>query len=338
MIKKILYIAYKFDYGRKENGLAINYKGWFEGFKDLDYLVDGVFFDDYSQEELQEVVLERAHAEKPDLIFIILQKEQIAVKTLQNLKSAGFFTVGFFGDDHWRFDTWSSKYAPYFKACITTDKFSVDKYRNIGQTNIIRSQWASLDPTAVSQLTKYKYDLSFIGEKQCYRAWFVGALQKKGYKVECFGAGWDNGRVTYEEMDHIFRSTKINLNISNSISYDLRFLIRSPKTSLSLIKSSIKGGGKSSSQIKARNFEIPVQSGFQLTDYVPTLEDYYNIGKEVVCYSNLDEAEKLIHFYLKNDRHREIIREAGMEKARKNHTYKHRIKEFMLKIESIYEK
>ena len=57
MIKKILYVAYKYDYGQKENGLAINYKGWFEGFRDLGYDVNGVFFDNYSQKELQIAIL-----------------------------------------------------------------------------------------------------------------------------------------------------------------------------------------------------------------------------------------------------------------------------------------
>ena len=118
----------------------------------------------------------------------------------------------------------------------------------------------------------------------------------------------------------------------------MRFLLSSPRNFASTIKALLRGGGKNTSETKARNFEIPVQGGFQLTDYVPTLEEYYYIGKEVVCYSNIDEAENLIHYYLKHEAERESIKSAGVEKARSEHTFKNRIVEFMKEIEKINDK
>ncbi len=44
MIKRILYVAFKYEYGRKENGFALNYKAWFHGFEQLGYSIEGVFF------------------------------------------------------------------------------------------------------------------------------------------------------------------------------------------------------------------------------------------------------------------------------------------------------
>jgi spore maturation protein CgeB len=38
---------------------------------------------------------------------------------------------------------------------------------------------------------------------------------------------------------------------------------------------------KNAPQIKARNFEIPFFYGFQLTDYVSSIEDYFNIADVV---------------------------------------------------------
>ena len=46
------------------------------------------------------------------------------------------------------------------------------------------------------------------------------------------------------------------------------------------------------------NFEIPYYGGFQLTNYVPSLEMYLNIGQEVICYNDIDELELLINYYL----------------------------------------
>ena len=65
------------------------------------------------------------------------------------------------------------------------------------------------------------------------------------------------------------------------------------------------------SQIKARNFEIPYFGGFKLADYVPTLENYFDIGKDVVCYNDVDEAELLIRYYLENEEEREIIKNSA---------------------------
>ncbi len=334
MIKTILYIAFQYDNGKEENGAAINYKAWYENFIKLGYKVEGLFYEDYSKEELQIKIIEVVKRIKPDLVFFILQKDQIDIKTLKILKKCGFFTVNFFGDDQWRFDNWSSKYAPYFSACITTDKFSIDKYKDIGQNNIVRSQWASLESNVLYKNIDYKYDVSFIGGVNPYRKWFVKELLKRGTKVHCFGSGWDNGRVTYREMEGIFSASKVNLNISNSISYDIRYLISSLRVLLRALKVAIKGG-KNSSQTKARNFEIPMQGGFQIADYVPTIEDYFNIGEELICYSNIDEADSLIKHYLKHEVDREKIKINGIKKARESHAFKHRIINYMKELEVI---
>lgn len=334
MIKTILYVAFQYDYGKKENGLAINYKAWYENFIKLGYKVEGLFYEEHSKEDLQIEIIETARRIKPDLVFFILQKDQVDINTLKALKEQGFFIVNFFGDDQWRFDKWSSKYAPYFSACITTDKFSVDRYKSIGQNNIVRSQWASLESNVLYKNIDYKYDVSFIGGVSSYRKWFVKKLSKKGIKVHCFGNGWDNGRVSYEQMEEIFSTSKINLNISNSANYDIRYLLSNIKIFLNFLR----GEDKNISQTKARNFEIPVQGGFELTEYVPSLEDYFDIGKEIACYKDIDEVTLLINNYLKHEEERESIKLLGVEKARREHTFKNRIIEFMIEIERIYDR
>ena len=82
-------------------------------------------------------------------------------------------------------------------------------------------------------------------------------------------------------------------------------------------------------QIKARNFEIPYSGGFQLTDYFPGLEDYFEIGKEVACYSNLDEAALLIKHYLNHEEERlKIVRDA-QNRVVQQHGYRHRIRNIL---------
>lgn len=331
MINNILYLGFKYDEGQKENGYAINYEAWYKNFINLGYSIDGIFYDEFNHDQLQKEIIKKTSTNKYDLIFFILQSTQISKNTLSILKKKNYFMVNFFGDDQWRFDNFSSKYANYFNICITTDKFSIEKYKEIGQNNIIRSQWASLESNKEYKNITYKYDVSFIGGTNAYRKWFVKELDKRGIKIHCFGSGWENGRVDYDEMEEIFCTSKINLNISNSTQYDIRYLLANPRNIINTLRSL-----KNKSQTKARIFEIPVQGGFELTEYVPSLEDYFDIGKEIACYRDIDEAELLIKYYLIHNEERENIKLLGVDRARKEHTFQNRIIEFMKEIEKIY--
>ncbi len=332
MIKTILYIGSQYEYSKKENGESLTKKVFCNNFIELGYKITPIWYDD-EYNDLQEKIVQIANKIKPDLIFFILQESQIEIETLKRLNQDNHLLVNWFGDDQWRFENFTSKFAPYFSVCITTDKFSIDKYKTIGQENIIRSQWASLDSRIEYKNIQYKYDVSFIGGANAFRKWFVKELHKRGIIVHCFGSGWKNGRVSYEEMEEIFATSKINLNISNSTQFDIRYLLANPRNIINMLRSV-----KNKSQTKARIFEIPVQGGFELTEYVPSLEDYFDIGKEIACYRDIDEAELLIKYYLLHDEDREVIKLAGVKKAREKHTFKNRITEFMKAIENIYDK
>jgi spore maturation protein CgeB len=189
------------------------------------------------------------------------------------------------------------------------------------------SQWAAIDEQPLPQFTGYQHDVTFIGGMHPYRKWFIEQLRKRGISVEAFGHGWPNGSVTADEMNKIFRNSKISLNLSNSKSHDVRFVF----SSFSNMRKHFRKR-KDFSQVKARNFEIPFFGGFQLAEYVPGLDDYFTFGKEVICYKDVDEAELLIRYYLRNDQEREQIRQQGHLKALQSHGYIHRLKKVLEEI------
>lgn len=317
---KILYVDLEFDYGEKKRGInTIGQLGFLASFKKLGHEVVPFYYDSYLGQDLtklQSDLKAAADKENPDLIFFILFRDQFSKETLDYLKSK-YKTMNWFGDDTWRFDNFTKDFAPHFTYCVTTDKFSMPKYSAIGVKNVIHAQWAAIDDNLESMSAlPYENEVTFVGGHNRYRAWFVNQLMKNGVKVECFGHGWPNGSLSNEKMIHLFRSSKINLNLSNSTSFDLRYLLSHPKNFAHTVYSK-----KAASQIKARNFEINYYCGFQLADYVPGLEDYYDIGKDLACYGNPEEAALLIKYYLANSSEREQIRERGMKKARLNYSY-----------------
>jgi spore maturation protein CgeB len=330
---KIMFVDLQYDYGVKARGC--NYIGE-DGFRKsmvrLGHDVLPFYYDEYLDpsryDDLQRSLMDYADAVRPDLVFFILFENQFALSTLDYLKSR-YTTMNWFCDDQWRFDGFTKIYAPHFSLCVTTDKYSVAKYRKIGQNNVIISQWAAIDEHHPPEFSGYEFDVVFVGGIHPYRAWFVDTLGKRGIKIKTFGHGWKNGSVAPGEMARLFRHSKISLNLSNSLCYDVRYVLSSMKRIRNHLRSN-----KGFSQIKARNFEIPFFGGFQLAEYVPGLDDYFDFGSEIICYKDIDEAEMLIRYYLEEEEQREEIRLNGQRKAAGAHGYYHRLRdvfEFMKK-------
>lgn len=327
---KILYVDLQYHYGKKENGP--NYIGTFgfnKSFFELGHEVDSFYYDPYmnNNKSLQKELIKYADKVSPDLIFFILIENQFTFETLKLLKNK-YVTANWFGDDSWRFEEFTSNYAKYFTYSITTDPYSIHKYHDIGIKNVILSQWAAIKNETPFETTPYEYDTTFVGGAHPVRKWIVYELKKKGIHIETFGFGWPNGPVSLEKMEEIFRKSKINLNLANSNTFDARYFIRNPRNIITSIRSPKVG-----SQIKARNFEIPYNGGFQLTDYVPGLERYFDLGEEIACYKGIDDMALQINYFLRNEIKREEIKNNGYSKAKNTHTYYHRIKEFLTKIQ-----
>lgn len=357
----ILYVDFYNEYGNPSRGLNyIGINGFEKALRDLGHEVDHFYFDEYlhDKKELNRRLLEKFADLEPDLVFFNLYSEIVETQTISKISSTSI-SVNWFGDDPFLFEHFTASYAPLFSYCVTTDKFSVHKYEAIDQKNVIYSQWPANRPDNVRiEETDYKYDVSFVGAKNPPREWFVSELEKRGIVIDVFGNGWPRGPITNDEMHSVFAQSRINLNISNSDIWDYRFLSSRYCSARVLAKTltqyHLKGSGilnkiyrlmgkgepstvtfygKSSSQIKARNFEIPSAGGFQLTDYVPAIEDYFVLGKEVICYSNIDEAEKLIKYYLRENDIRESIKLAGFRRTESEYTYKNALSKVLGHIE-----
>lgn len=79
--------------------------------------------------------------------------------------------------------------------------------------------------------------------------------------------------------------------------------------------------GKRIVQIRLRDFEVPMSGGFYMVEYMKELEEFYYIGKEIVCYNGTEDLAKKIKYYLKHDTERETIRKAGYERCLRDHSW-----------------
>ncbi len=113
----------------------------------------------------------------------------------------------------------------------------------------------------------------------------------------------NHGPVDYYDMaPYVFKSTKINLNIS------LR---------------SIKSG------IPLRAFDIFGAGGFLLTNFQADFLDDFVPDEDFVYFENKDDLLAKIDYYLMHEDERSAIAANGLHKVSSSHTYHHRIDEIL---------
>lgn len=331
--RTLLLVGMQWDYCDIQRGTSLDKDAFLPAFSALGFFVEAFWFDRYEKnrkrEDLQIDLLIKADEVKPDLIFFMTYTDQFDLETLDLLRQK-YKTCAWFGDDHWRFDKYTRKYAPHFTYNVTTDLRAEEKYASISVTPIV-SQWPGRMPTgwlpSVEGVASYEYEVSFVGGVSPYRKWFIDRLDNLGIKVTCYGHGWPNGSLSEIDMMNVFSHSKINLNISNSVSNDIRFIFSSFRSMVNWVRSP-----KRAEQVKARNFEIALAGGFQLSNYVVGLEEYYHIGRDIVLYNTPEDCQMQIQYYLRHEGLRRQIAESGQQVALREHTYIARIKKIVEEI------
>lgn len=78
--------------------------------------------------------------------------------------------------------------------------------------------------------------------------------------------------------------------------------------------------------VNQRVFDVPLSGGFVLTDDQEEMHELFDIGKEAVTYSDVDDFNKKAKYYLGHTSERNSIIEAGRARVLRDHTYESRFK------------
>lgn len=342
---KILFIASKYDYGNPKFGLSYEYYNLYDSLVNMNNKEHKVVFfpfDEISQkfgnDEMNVKLLKEVDIQKPDLCFFFLANEEIKKETVKKIKDSGKTkTFNWFADDRWRFDNFSKYWAPFFDWVSTDQPSTVKKYHKIGYNNVVVGAWACNENIYKPLDLPKIYDVSFVGQPHGDRIKIINAIKKAGIKIECFGRGWPNGKISQENMVKVFNQSKINLNLSacsgkvNILKAIGRIFALKENDKLKFYKISMWLGNfktflsRQKMEIKGRIFEIPGCKAFLLTDYADGLQDYYKINEEIGCFYGKKDLVKKIKYYLDNTEEREKIENLGYQKTLKSHTYEKRL-------------
>ena len=131
-------------------------------------------------------------------------------------------------------------------------------------------------------------------------------------------------------MIDVFNQSKIVLTLSNSLNYDARYFLQSPRWALR----DLRYCKKHRDQIKARHFEVSGCGSCQISYYVEDLEHCYEIGKEILIFMDVDDLIEKIRYYLRHDDERSAIAEAGYRRATRDHTLERRFRDIATAIQA----
>ena len=255
---------------------------------------------------LNEEIITLAREEHPKYVLWTSWQYDIQPATLKRIREEGTVVVGWFFDDEWRFDDYSRWWIPCLDYCVTNDVTAVSRYKELGARAIqtipntgiaVNVDWTNLEE---------QYDVSFVGSKSTNREQYINELKENNIPVQVFGEGW-GGYVSFEEMLDIFSTSRINLNFSSTYYATLG--------------------------IKGRIFQICLAGGFLLTEYVPGIEAYFEIDREIICFHSRQEMMDKIAYYLAHEVERKAIARAGWEKATREYSSTHMVAKVFNQIE-----
>ncbi len=329
---KVLFAGLEYDRYDPTRGNSFEWNNFYGALKRLeDVEVSCASFHEIltlGRQGFADKLLAQVDREKPDLVFVFMYTDELSPETIRRLR-AKTTVLGWFSDDHWRFDNYSRYYANAFSWVATTYSKAPERYCAIGQKNVIRSQWFCDAGSYVPVDCAKDTDVSFVGLKNEGRAQLAGQVRAAGIPLSLYGGGWDGGRLPQAEFTRLFSRSKINLNMVSPRSlwernsFGRLFARRSLNRfvpDFHAINNVRSWFNSRILQIKGRPFEIAACGGFCISGYADDFETYYEENKEMVFYRSPEDLIEKIRYYLAHSEEAGRIAKAGYERTLREHT------------------
>jgi hypothetical protein len=207
------------------------------------------------------------------------------------------------GDDDY------ARWAVKFDLNLTNAYTSLDWYRRRGAAVRYFPQGFHLEAEFKEPPARADYDqqFSFLGSWKPERGHVVEELLRRGVPVSLFGKGWPNTQWV-DSASRVFRRSQINLGIG--------FALASARITTT----------------KGRDFECPGVGACYLTTYNWELPQLYDIGREILCYRDLEELIELSGHYFKRPDACLKIAQAAHRRCGAEHTWERRFRKLFTEL------
>jgi spore maturation protein CgeB len=139
-------------------------------------------------------------------------------------------------------------------------------------------------------------------------SWRQKQYKRKTQQLSPLFAEFAHGAISFERMCRAFSEHAVTLNFSN-------------------VWADGRAGSKLIPHVRLRDFEAPMCRAFYLTGHSDEIAEFYELGKEIVTYSDPAELVDKTKYYLSHPYEADGIREAGYRRALRDHTWVERFKQ-----------
>jgi spore maturation protein CgeB len=220
--------------------------------------------------------------------------------------------------------------APAYNYSLVPEKFRMEDYRRIGAVPIYCQEAANPNVYRPYDLPR-EYDVTFVGQRYGNRPAYLRHLIDGGIDARAWGPHWQDPyfaswwMLVGSTIKRLItgRKTPWSENVPRErcgpplSDEDLVRMYSRSKISLgftTVAEGQIK-------QVRLRDFEAPMSGAFYLVERFDELAGFFDPDKEVVFFETPEDLLEKVRYYLKHDAERERIREAGMRRARNEHTW-----------------
>jgi len=133
-----------------------------------------------------------------------------------------------------------------------------------------------------------------------------------------------------EGWKKLFTDGEVNLYPVIDYSTELPKLYNASKISLNISTPQRRTG------LPSRIFDSMVCGGFLLSDYLPELEEFFEIDREVVVYKSMPDLREKVEYYLSHPEECQKIARSAQGKVLTEHTYQNRMTELIETIKELF--
>ena len=270
-----------------------------------------------SDKRINEELLDRARAIKPDL-FLVLLGENITPESVEAIKRMGAVTA------NWLFDSivlphrldFMQKVARSYDHIFLIDSPDVLDKVDL-KANHIDSIPLGCDPDIHNRISlspedikKYGCDIAFVGTVTPEREKVLEGLSDLDIKI---WGRWQSRSARldghYQDKD-VYGSEAVKIYNAAKVVVDIhgQFGLRD-----------------NIFNVTPRLFEVPASGALLITNNIPQARTLYKAGEEIVVYDDAASLRERIEYYLSHEEERKAIAERGYKRAHLDHTYAQRL-------------
>jgi len=267
-----------------------------------------------------------------DLFFSYFYDACVLPQAIDEIRSMGIKTVNWYCNGSYQLHL-VRQISPHYDWCLVPEKFRLEDYARMNARPIYCQEAAN--PNVYKPYdVPVEFDVTFSGQKYGDRPTYIHRLIETGVDVRVWGPNWRQPPRRSLQWPRVLRRAKRTLLGQPWIEIpvdrcgpplsDDEYIKMYSRSKISLGFSKVAGGyaeGEPIKQVRLRDFEAPMSGAFYLAEYFDELADFFEPGKEIVCFTDPEDLVEKVRYYLAHDEARERIRRAGMLRARSEHTW-----------------